>query len=525
MESAPRWRDGVNVRPRVGSLGAFITGSATGDGGAPRRRTVAGCVASSLRPLTSHSLETIGSAAAGGGAGVRMRGLSSRPGGQDSNQGSMQLSAVGTGPPGPHAASNSSQAAIPSSATTAPTSPTSSPLSSTFPPSLPLARIRGLRADDIRHPLDRQNTALLRAIPGLNDLGRALLGPVQEQILVLENLGSGVLVSPQQLPSLHALMHEAAALLDMPSAPDLYVRQSAVPNAYTLAISGRKPFVVVHTALLDLLTPCEVQAVLAHELGHLKCEHGLWLTFANLLAMGAASSLPGVLGAMLARGLEDQLLRWLRAAELTCDRAALVVVRDPRVVVSVLMKLAGGSTGGGGGGSWGVRRRIDGVGGRSGVGKEWEWDSQTGRGGGVSSAASAGASAAAASSGPGWWSEELSVDAFLAQARSYDEAASSGPLAWYLRNAQTSQLSHPLPVLRAREVDRWARGGEFKQLMGRSQAAARAAAARASLGAMKGGGGGGGSGGGRGGSAAVESGLTGGGAREGGIGSQGVSSG
>ncbi|CAI7900348.1 unnamed protein product [Closterium sp. NIES-53] len=322
-------------------------------------------------------------------------------------------------------------------------------------------RLRGLRADDIRHPLDRQNTALLRAIPGLNDLGRVLLGPVQEQILVLENLGSGVLVSPQQLPSLHALMEEAAAALDMPSPPDLYVRQSPVPNAYTLAINGQKPFVVVHTALLDLLSPVEVQAVLAHELGHLKCEHGLWLTFANLLALGAASSLPGFLGTMLARGLEDQLLRWLRAAELTCDRAALVVVRDPRVVVSVLMKLAGGSTSGGGSG-WGVGRAGGGPG-----GNDWGWAGM----GGARAGSSAGAAGAGGNEGGGsrgsWWAEELSVDAFLAQARSYDEAANSGPLAWYLRNAQTRQLAHPLPVLRAREVDRWARSPEFKVLMGR----------------------------------------------------------
>lgn len=50
--------------------------------------------------------------------------------------------------------------------------------------------------------------------------------------------------------------------------------QNPLPNAYTLAIAGRKPFIVLHTALLDLLTPEEVQAVLAHELGHLKCDHG-----------------------------------------------------------------------------------------------------------------------------------------------------------------------------------------------------------------------------------------------------------
>ncbi len=36
-------------------------------------------------------------------------------------------------------------------------------------------------------------------------------------------------------------------------------------------------------------------------------------------------------------------MRWLRAAELTCDRAALLVAQDPRVVISALMKLAGGT--------------------------------------------------------------------------------------------------------------------------------------------------------------------------------------
>ena len=41
--------------------------------------------------------------------------------------------------------------------------------------------------------------------------------------------------------------------------PELYVRQNPIPNAYTLAIAGRKPFIVLHTALLELLTPRELQ--------------------------------------------------------------------------------------------------------------------------------------------------------------------------------------------------------------------------------------------------------------------------
>ncbi|KAH0685130.1 hypothetical protein KY284_015683 [Solanum tuberosum] len=186
---------------------------------------------------------------------------------------------------------------------------------------------RDLDADDFRHPLDRQNTLLLRAIPGLNDIGKALLGTVSEQIMLLENIGTSVLVSENQLPELHYLMVEAARILNI-EAPDLYIRQSPVANAYTLAVSGKKPFVVVHTSLVELLSQKELQAVLAHELGHLKCDHGVWLTFANILTLGAYT-VPGV-GSLIAQRLEEQLLRWLRAAELTCDRAALLVAQDPK---------------------------------------------------------------------------------------------------------------------------------------------------------------------------------------------------
>ncbi|KAI3699907.1 hypothetical protein L2E82_44514 [Cichorium intybus] len=266
---------------------------------------------------------------------------------------------------------------------------------------------RDLDADDFRHPLDKQNTLLLRAIPGLNEIGKALLGSIAEQVMVLENIGTSVLVSENQLSELHQLMVQSAEALKI-EAPDLYVRQSPVPNAYTLAINGKKPFVVVHTSLIELLSRKELQAVLAHELGHLKCDHGVWLTVANILTVGAYT-IPGI-GGMIAERLEEQLFRWLRAAELTCDRAALLVVQDPKVVISVLMKLAGGCPS---------------------------------------------------------LADQLNVDAFLEQARSYDKASSS-PVGWYIRNAQTRQLSHPLPVLRAREIDEWSRSQDYKSLMKRA---------------------------------------------------------
>lgn len=44
------------------------------------------------------------------------------------------------------------------------------------------------------------------------------------------------------------------------------VSQNPIPNAYTLAIAGRQPFIVIHTALLELLTPRELQVVASGEL-------------------------------------------------------------------------------------------------------------------------------------------------------------------------------------------------------------------------------------------------------------------
>lgn len=50
------------------------------------------------------------------------------------------------------------------------------------------------------------------------------VGPVAEQVLLLENIGTSVLVGPEQLPSLHRLLLTAASTLQM-EPPDLYIKQ------------------------------------------------------------------------------------------------------------------------------------------------------------------------------------------------------------------------------------------------------------------------------------------------------------
>lgn len=262
----------------------------------------------------------------------------------------------------------------------------------------------GLKADQFRHPLDLEATNALKQLPGLDLIIRQLLGSVGEQFFLLENLASGVLVGENQLPDLHQLLLDACQTLDL-EPPQLYVRQNPVPNAYTFAMRGKQPFVVLHTSLIDLLTPVEVQAVIAHELGHLKCEHGVYLTLANLILLAAGQISP--IGALMVQGLQERLLEWLRCAEFTCDRAALLATQDPKVVMSLLMKLAGGSPA---------------------------------------------------------LAPKLNVDAFLAQARAYNDI-SNNQLGDLLKQVQTANLTHPVPVLRAREIDRWAGTKNYQSIV------------------------------------------------------------
>lgn len=261
----------------------------------------------------------------------------------------------------------------------------------------------GLKADQFRHPLDREATQALKQLPGLDMLIRSVIGPLGEQILYQENIASSVQVGERQLPHLHSLLLEACRILDL-EPPQLYVRQHPVPNAYTFAMRGRQPFIVIHTSLVDLLTDDETQAVIAHELGHLKCDHGVYLALANLISL-AASQLP--MAEVLVQNLQTQIMEWVRCAEFTCDRAALLVAQDPRTVASLLMKLSGGSP---------------------------------------------------------TLSHQLNVDAFLEQARSY-EATSNDQIGALIKQIRTQDLTHPVPVLRAQEVDRWASSQDYDRLL------------------------------------------------------------
>jgi Zn-dependent protease with chaperone function len=132
--------------------------------------------------------------------------------------------------------------------------------------------------------------------------------------------------------------------LDISPEPALFVSQAPLVNAY--AMGQEVPYVVLNTGLLDLMSEAEIRTVLAHELGHLKCGHTLLIQMA-IWAITTASYIGEMtfgLGNLLGSGLIYAFYEWQRKAELSADRAALLVMDELNPVMQTMMKLAGGST-------------------------------------------------------------------------------------------------------------------------------------------------------------------------------------
>ena len=203
-------------------------------------------------------------------------------------------------------------------------------------------RFPGLDPVALQHPYDRVALDALQRVPGLDIAVRKFIELLPERVAYIQNVAQTVRVSSTQCPQLYTLLQEACAILDVRE-PELYVAQYPVPNAWT---SGHDhPYIVITTGLLDLMNEEEVLAVIAHELGHIKSGHVLYKTMAR--SMGALLALVGQMtlgiGQLIGQSLNAAFLEWDRKSEFTADRSALLVVQDPQVILSLMMKFAGGT--------------------------------------------------------------------------------------------------------------------------------------------------------------------------------------
>eukprot|EP00562_Extubocellulus_spinifer_P011146 CAMPEP_0178552156 /NCGR_PEP_ID=MMETSP0697-20121206/7153_1 /TAXON_ID=265572 /ORGANISM="Extubocellulus spinifer, Strain CCMP396" /LENGTH=295 /DNA_ID=CAMNT_0020185027 /DNA_START=104 /DNA_END=992 /DNA_ORIENTATION=+ len=262
--------------------------------------------------------------------------------------------------------------------------------------------LKGIDASQFRHPIDRDLTSFIQKTP-LNGLAEEAIRrsfALVEQGVRLDLLSSSVKVTPDQLPELHSSLLEACEVMDLDTPPELYVQSNPQANAFTLALGAARntsPIVVVTSALLDRCSDEEVQAIIGHELGHLKCEHSLYLTLGNV-ATTPLRALP-----FIGSQTESLLQRWRLAAEYSCDRAAMLVAQDTDVVAGAMLKLFAGT------------------------------------------------------------SRATNTRAFIEQSREYEQLLdSANPLVRASINMQ--QRTHPLPVKRLSELEKWANSEEYANI-------------------------------------------------------------
>lgn len=200
-------------------------------------------------------------------------------------------------------------------------------------------RLVEISARAFEHPADRAATAALKSIPMLDKVVRMLSELGYERAFRSTLMASSVRVDRDQLPQAYADHVAAYARLDLDPLPDLFVTQFPVTNA--AAVGAGKPFVIVNSAALNLFDEGELRTVLGHEAGHVLAEHVMYRT-ALMMLLSLTRTPLGMLAGLPLVAVRLALLEWFRAAELSADRAATLVTRDPMATCRTLMVMGSG---------------------------------------------------------------------------------------------------------------------------------------------------------------------------------------
>ncbi|GAA3867110.1 M48 family metallopeptidase [Saccharothrix violaceirubra] len=266
------------------------------------------------------------------------------------------------------------------------------------------ARVRfsGISPRAYEHPVDRGALAVLRAVPGIGPVLQAVAGAFTERGERLVHLASTIRVGPKQYPELDRLRLETAATLDIDPVPELFVRRDPTPQASVLGID--KPFIVLTTGLIDLLDRDGLRFAIGHEMGHVLSGHALYQTilYRLLRLQETLGWMPAAFWAV--RAVIAALCEWYRKTELSCDRAGLLCVQDPAAALRVHVALAGGMD----------LRQVD-------------------------------------------------TSEFLKQAKEYEAVEDVRDSV--LKLIRTWPLTHPMAVVRAAELQKWAASEEYRTIL------------------------------------------------------------
>ncbi len=167
-------------------------------------------------------------------------------------------------------------------------------------------------------------------------------------------------VSPAQAPELHAMIERLCVQADLPK-PKIAVADTPMPNAFALGRGPKSATVCATTGIMDMLSPAELEGVMAHELSHVKNRDVLVMTLAGFFATIASYIVQ--FGFFFGGGDDDEnpsflvlffvsLAVWIvsfflmqalsRYREFSADRGAALITGRPSALSSALMKISSG---------------------------------------------------------------------------------------------------------------------------------------------------------------------------------------
>ena len=177
--------------------------------------------------------------------------------------------------------------------------------------------------------------------------------------LALRSMGAQE-VSAAEAPELHAMIDRLCIQADIPK-PKVAVMQSRMPNAFAMGRSQKHATVCATTGIMELLSPAELEGVMAHELAHVKHRDVVVMTIASFFASIASMIMqfgfffgggdddenPGFLVLLLVSIGVYILSFFLMSAlsryrEFAADRGAAEITRRPSALSSALMKISSG---------------------------------------------------------------------------------------------------------------------------------------------------------------------------------------
>src|SRR5687767_13269626 len=190
--------------------------------------------------------------------------------------------------------------------------------------------------------------------------GLAALNLFASDKLALAAMGARV-VTPQEAPELHAMIDRLCVQADLPK-PKVAVADTRMPNAFALGRSPKNATVCATTGIMDILSPAELEGVMAHELTHVANRDVLVMTLASFFATIAAYIVQ--FGFLFGGGGDDDdnpsfmilflvsigvyivsffLMQALsRYREFAADRGAALITGRPSALSSALMKISSG---------------------------------------------------------------------------------------------------------------------------------------------------------------------------------------